>query len=122
MEQSSKTYTCAFTYAMDVVSGKWKGLILWHLSRETMRYGALKKSLDGITQKMLMQTLRELEGYGIVHREVYAVVPPKVEYSLTQYGENLVPILERLQQWGEETSISLGLLQEDNSKCVASQT
>jgi DNA-binding HxlR family transcriptional regulator len=104
-----KSYQCSFEFTMDVISGKWKGLVLWHLSQGTLRYGELKKRIDGITQKMLTQTLRELERCSIVHREVYRVVPPKVEYSLTSYGLLLVPLLEQLHQWGEETYRALGL-------------
>jgi DNA-binding HxlR family transcriptional regulator len=107
-----KSYNCSFEFTMDAISGKWKGLVLWHLSSGTLRYGELKKLLGNITQKMLTQTLRELENCSVVHREVYAVVPPKVEYSLTIHGEALIPILGALHKWGEETSKELGILFE----------
>ncbi len=107
-----KSYNCSFEFTMDAISGKWKGLVLWHLSSGTLRYGELKKLLGNITQKMLTQTLRELENCCVIHREVYAVVPPKVEYSLTTQGEALIPILGELHKWGENTSKELGIIFE----------
>lgn len=92
---------CPVETALDVLSGKWKILILWYLKNKTLRFNQLQKMLPKVTQKMLIQKLRELEKDGIVHREVYAVVPPKVEYSLTEYGKSLNPILKQLYLWGE---------------------
>lgn len=92
---------CPVETALDVLAGKWKILILWYLRRDTLRFSELEKLLPRTTQKMLIQKLRELEEDGIVHREVYPVVPPKVEYSLTSYGESLKPILKQLYLWGE---------------------
>jgi len=97
-----KEYACSFELALDMFSGKWKGLILWNLSQGTMRYGQLKKSSGSITQKMLTQTLRELEKFQLVRREVYPVVPPKVEYTLTENGEKMIPILASIQAWGDD--------------------
>lgn len=85
---------------MSVIQGKWKALILWQLRNGTKRYGEIRKALPRITHKMLSQQLKELESDGVVHREVYPVVPPKVEYSLTQEGLSLMPMLEEMQQWG----------------------
>lgn len=97
-----KTYEkCPVETALDVLLGKWKILILWYLRVETKRFNELQKLLPNTTQKMLIQKLRELEEHGIVHREVYPVVPPKVEYSLTEYGQSLKPILKQLYLWGE---------------------
>jgi len=93
---------CHVEVAMDAIAGKWKILILWYLKDEKKRFNELQKSIYGITQKMLIQKLRELEEDGIVHREVYPVVPPKVEYSLSTYGKTLKPILKQLYFWGEE--------------------
>jgi len=93
---------CNIEVAMETIDGKWKILILWYLRSEKKRFNELQKSIFGITQKMLIQKLRELESDGIVHREVFPVVPPKVEYSLTEYGQTLKPILTLLFKWGEE--------------------
>lgn len=86
---------------MDVIGGKWKPLILYYLMQKTMRFNELRRAMPGsVTQRMLTKHLRELESAGVVHREVYAEVPPKVEYSLTQLGHSLEPVLEALLRWG----------------------
>src|SRR5262245_11486398 len=81
----SKIYNCPVEAAIEVIGGKWKPLILWWLNQGTHRFAELRRLIPGITEKMLTQQLRELEADGIVHRQVYATVPPKVEYSLPQY-------------------------------------
>lgn len=86
---------------LKVMGGKWKPIILWQLYQETMRFSRLKNEVGGITQKMLTQQLRELEQDGLVNRHVYAEIPPKVEYTLTDYGRTLVPVLQAMAQWGE---------------------
>ncbi|MFZ7945996.1 winged helix-turn-helix transcriptional regulator [Neobacillus sp. 19] len=97
-----KTFNCEKELTLAVIGGKWKMLILWHLGKEgTKRFGELKSLMPGITQRMLVSQLRELEDHLIVHREVYPVVPPKVEYSLTEYGRKLMPILEAMYEWGK---------------------
>ena len=96
-----KIEKCPVETALDVLAGKWKILILWYLRSETKRFNELQKLLPRTTQKMLIQKLRELEEDGIIHREVYPVIPPKVEYSLTKYGESLKPIIKQLYLWGE---------------------
>ena len=93
---------CNIEVAMEAIDGKWKILILWYLKDDKKRFNELQKCIYSITQKMLIQKLRELEQDGIVHREVYPVVPPKVEYSLTEYGKTLKPILKQLYLWGEK--------------------
>ncbi len=98
----SDSYFCPVTATISVIGGKWKSIILWILFQEMRRFGELKRMIPKITQKMLTQQLRELERDGIVHREVYPVVPPKVEYSLTEYGHSLSPILQALNDWGNE--------------------
>jgi DNA-binding HxlR family transcriptional regulator len=96
-----KTYDCAMEMTLDLIGGKWKSLILWHLALDgTLRFGMLRKMFPKVTQKMLTQQLRELERDGLVHREVYQQVPPKVEYSLTEMGRTLVPVLGSLCDWG----------------------
>jgi len=101
-DETKNRIKCNIEVAMEAIDGKWKILILWYLRDEKKRFNELQKSIYGITQKMLIQKLRDLEEDGIVHREVYPVVPPKVEYSLTQYGQTLKPILKQLYYWGEE--------------------
>ena len=91
---------CPCHLAIDVLSGKWKILIIFKLSRGTLRFNELKKLLPKTSDKVLSQQLKELEEYNIVHREVYQVIPPKVEYSLTEKGEKLRPVLKALQNWG----------------------
>lgn len=99
----NKNYTCTFEITIDLIGGKWKPLIIWHLgSKGTKRFSELKKMIPKVTQKMLTQQLRELEADNLVHREVYPQVPPKVEYSLTDLGKSLMPILSMMCKWGEE--------------------
>ncbi len=86
---------------LNVLGGKWKVLILWHLKDETRRFSELKRLMPEISEKMLIQQLRELERDEIVHRNVYPDVPPKVEYSFTDYGRSLKPVLQALCNWGE---------------------
>ncbi len=86
---------------LKVLGGKWKILILWHLKDEVRRFSELKRLMPEITEKMLIQQLRELERDGIVNRNVYSDVPPKVEYSFTEYGRTLKPALQVLCNWGE---------------------
>ena len=87
---------------LKVLGGKWKILILWHLKDRTRRFNELKRLIPEITEKMLIQQLRELEKDGIVNRTSYSEVPPKVEYSFTDYGKSLEPALKSLCEWGEE--------------------
>ncbi|AXX85842.1 winged helix-turn-helix transcriptional regulator [Malaciobacter marinus] len=93
---------CPVETALDVIDGKWKILILWYLRRDTKRFNELQKQMPKITQKMLSQKLKELELDGIINRVVYPEVPPKVEYSLSDYGKSLKPILKQLYFWGEK--------------------
>ncbi|GLH95442.1 winged helix-turn-helix transcriptional regulator [Phytohabitans aurantiacus] len=96
-------YFCGIDAAMDVVSGKWKVLILWELHHHgTRRFAELRRGLPGVSEKMLIQHLREMEEDGLVHREVYREVPPKVEYSLTEDGVALNTALAPLGDWGTE--------------------
>lgn len=90
---------CPVTFTLEKIGGRWKPLILYHL-RKTLRYGQLRKCIPGITEKMLIQQLRELEADGLVSRETKPVIPPHVEYSLTPLGESLAPVLNEMAQWG----------------------
>jgi DNA-binding HxlR family transcriptional regulator len=92
---------CASRKVFEVVSGRWGPLVIMALKEKTKRHGELRRELEGISQKMLIQTLRNLEHNGLVEREVYPVVPPKVEYSLTPLGASLQPLLEAICQWSE---------------------
>jgi DNA-binding HxlR family transcriptional regulator len=96
-----KVYECGLDAAVDVVGGKWKPMVLWALSGQPRRFGALRRELPGVSEKVLTQTLRELERDGIVRREVHDQVPPKVEYSLTELGVSLDRALAPLGEWGE---------------------
>ncbi|MCW4353672.1 helix-turn-helix transcriptional regulator [Hoyosella sp. YIM 151337] len=97
------SYSCGLDAAMDVVGGKWKALILWALDTYSpCRFGQLKRLVEGVSEKMLIQQLREMESDGLVHREVYHQVPPRVEYTLTPLGESLNKALEPLSEWGYE--------------------
>ncbi|WP_110648998.1 winged helix-turn-helix transcriptional regulator [Salinicola peritrichatus] len=93
---------CSVEAAVSLISGKWKCVVLWYLLEEgTLRFNELRRRIENITQRMLTNQLRELEIDGLIHREVYAQVPPKVEYSLTQRGRELTPILMALKAWGD---------------------
>ncbi len=96
-----KKYNISVEATLDVIGGKWKCVILCHLTHGTKRTGELKRLMPSITQKMLTQQLRELEDDGIVNRVVHQQVPPKVEYKLSEYGESLRPILTALCNWGD---------------------
>ena len=89
----SQISNCPVESTIELIGGKYKALILWHLSQNTMRFSALRKAIGSATAKMLTQQLRELESQELVTRTVYPVVPPKVEYSLTDLGRSLLPIL-----------------------------
>lgn len=95
-------YSCGLDAAVSVVGGKWKPLILWQLHDGPKRHGELRRSIAGVSEKVLTQQLRELQSHGIVHREVFAEVPPRVEYSLTALGQSLNDALRTLGDWGEE--------------------
>lgn len=100
MVSSENYFSCPLTNAMEVLGGKWKIVIIGHLFTGIKRFGELKKLIPGITQKMLTQQLRELESDNLIHREVFKQIPPKVEYSLTEHGKTLEPILENMCEWG----------------------
>ena len=95
-----KDQQCPAERTLDVIGGRWKVLILWQLFQGEKRFSELFRALEGITQKMLTQQLREMEQDGIVHRQVYAQIPPKVEYSLTPLGESLRPVVDAMCTWG----------------------
>ncbi|WP_113927129.1 winged helix-turn-helix transcriptional regulator [Bacillus sp. P14.5] len=92
---------CSIEYTLNKVGGKWKLVILWHLAFDGMhRYNEMRRLLPGITHKMLSQQLKELEQEGLINRKQYNEVPPKVEYSISEKGETLKPLLEEMHKWG----------------------
>lgn len=100
MEMDSKSYSCPVEATIHLIGGKYKSVILWQLTNQTLRFGELQKLMPKATTKMLTQQLRELESQGLIHRTVYPVVPPKTEYSLTDFGRSIIPILEAMCSWG----------------------
>jgi DNA-binding HxlR family transcriptional regulator len=100
--QDTPQYICGVAVSLEIIGGKWKGVILWHLCHKTLRFSQLRRRLQGVTQKMLTQQLRELERDKLVNRKVYAEVPPRVEYSLTELGRTLEPTLRQLCEWGKD--------------------
>lgn len=94
-------FKCAVEAAIEAIGGKWKGVILFHLE-STKRFNELHKLVPNITQRMLTKQLRELESDGIIQRTVYAEVPPRVEYDLTDFGRTLQPVLNELEKWGKK--------------------
>ncbi len=100
---------CPVKLTASIIGGKWKPSLLFHLEGRTRRFCELQRLIPGLTKKMLTQHLRELERDGIVHRKVYAEVPPRVEYSLTRHGESLKPILKLMSAWGTRHRARYGL-------------
>ena len=109
-EHRGKIYHCALDITMDYIGGKWKSVVLWYLMKDKKRFGDLKKVIPDITEKMLSIQLRQLEKDGLVHREVFAEVPPRVEYSLTEDGKSLIIILHALADWGRKKGYEKGRL------------
>ena len=98
----SNKQNCPVEATLELIGGKYKALILWHLAESKLRYSQLRLQISGITPKMLTQQLRELEARQLIHREVFPIVPPKVEYSLTDLGKSLIPILVAMRDWGSD--------------------
>jgi len=101
---SNKHSICCVDSTLKVIGGKWKLIILWHLAQQTLRFSELEKNIPGVTQKMLAQQLRDMEKDRLITRKVYPVVPPKVEYSITDHGRSLNKVLRELNSWGEKHS------------------
>ncbi|WP_028108347.1 winged helix-turn-helix transcriptional regulator [Ferrimonas futtsuensis] len=109
---------CPVEATLELFSGKGKGMILYHLLDGTLRFNELKRRVGCITQRMLTKQLRELESYGLVDRKVYPEVPPKVEYSLTDTGRSLEPILLSLKHWGEQHAMPILLERQQQDEPV----
>lgn len=114
-DQCLKYNICPIVLVQELVSGKWKILILWYLSSKTLRFSDIKKRLPQITQKMLTSQLRSLEEDKLISREVFPVVPPRVEYSLTEIGKKIIPVLEIMHSFGS-SYLNEGLLNDSNSE------
>ena len=109
-KKKALTFHCSVEATMAVLGGKYKAIIIWHLNRAgLMRYNEIQKAVPQATAKMLSQQLKELENDGIVRRKLYPVVPPKTEYSLTELGKTLVPIIDEMCVWGDEYFRRLGI-------------
>lgn len=104
---------CPVEVTLDLIGGKYKSLILWHLMNHTLRFNEIGKRIPQATPKMLTQQLRELEQDHLLIRTVYPVVPPKVEYSLSDFGKSMIPILDAMCKWGENYLADL----EEKSSC-----
>jgi DNA-binding HxlR family transcriptional regulator len=102
MRKKSPKVHCAVDYAFQRIGGKYKGRILWVLKEGVLRYGELKRAIIGVTPKMLTQTLKELEADDLISRKVYHEVPPRVEYTLTATGKELIPFISQMRSWGEK--------------------
>lgn len=113
------SFGCSVEAAIEAIGGKWKGVILYHLSTDDgqpKRFNELRRLIPSVTQRMLTKQLRELENDGIIHRHVYAEIPPKVEYSLTEFGHTLLPILKELETWGSRYLEKLARIREQQQQ------
>jgi len=107
-KQKHKSYIeCPVEATLDMIGGKWKGVVLFHLIQGTKRFNELRRLVPDITQRMLTLQLRQLEKDGILKRKIYKQIPPKVEYSLSDLGQTLIPILQQLQQWGSKHALKI---------------
>lgn len=116
MSTLQKFYDCSLELSMDLIGGKWKLIILWHLLDGEKRFSELNRIIPNITQKMLTSQLRELEEKDLVSRKVYPQVPPKVEYSLTERGKSLEKILRDICQWSTDYANDYGINLAPNCK------
>lgn len=115
--EKTRVYGCSFELTMELMGGKWKGLILWYLYENgTLRNGELMRLIPAITQKMLTQQLREMEESGLIVRKVYEQVPPKVEYSLTMHGQKLRTVLDAMKEWGNGYALDNGIAMACSAK------
>jgi len=111
-----KEYHCAMDVTMDFIGGKWKTVVLWYLRKDKKRFSELRKLIPNITEKMLSLQLKGLENDGLVGRKIYAEIPPKVEYFLTDFGKSMIPMLEEIAKWGRSLAQSKGKMVDKNDK------
>ncbi|MBL7862843.1 MAG: helix-turn-helix transcriptional regulator [Cyclobacteriaceae bacterium] len=111
-----KIYYNPVEFALAFIGGTWKMPILWRLNQKTMRYGELKKTLPHITHKMLSSQLRELEKHELITREVFPVVPPKVEYTITKKGKEVIPLIEAIRNYGLKVMKEKGIKESESGK------
>jgi DNA-binding HxlR family transcriptional regulator len=112
IRMNGREYHCALDVTMAFIGGKWKSIVLWYLRKDTRRFSELNRLIPGITEKMLSLQLRELEKDGLLVRTVYAEVPPRVEYALSDEGRTLLPLLEELASWGRQMGSRHGIVEE----------
>jgi len=112
VRMNNRVYHCSLDITMDYIGGKWKTVVLWYLRKGPKRFSELKKLIPDITEKMLSLQLKDLEADGIISRKIYPEVPPKVEYSFTEEGKSLIPVLEAIAAWGRKMGEKYGKIQE----------
>jgi len=100
--KKAHSFSCGLEAALAVIGGKWKPLVLYHLAKSTLRYGELRRAVGAVTHKVLIQQLKELEADGVVKRVDHSEIPPRVDYSLTKFGQTLAQALTPLCQWGTD--------------------
>jgi DNA-binding HxlR family transcriptional regulator len=113
---NGKEFHCAMDITMSFIGGKWKTVVLWYLRKDKKRFGELRKLIPNITEKMLSLQLKDLEHDGIVGRKIYAEIPPKVEYFLTDFGRSLIPMLEEIARWGRNLAETKGKMVDVEKK------
>lgn len=118
MDAKQPMYYCPVSTTLRLIGGKYKALILWHLTGQVLRFGELRKLVVEATPKMLTQQLRELESDGLIVRTVYPVVPPKVEYTLSEKAKGIRPILEGMYVWGSELLREEGIMPNCSMQCA----
>lgn len=113
---NGQEFHCAMDVTMNYIGGKWKTVVLWYLRKDKKRFSELKRLIPNITEKMLSLQLKTLENDGIVGRKLYAEVPPKVEYFLTDFGKSLIPTLEQIALWGRNLAETKGKMVDKGTK------
>ena len=108
MVEKCSGFTCPVEATIQLIGGKYKAIILWHLMHQTLRYSELHKRMPKATDKMLAQQLRELENDNLIIKKIYPVIPPKTEYSLSELGKTLIPLLDSMCEWGQQFMADFG--------------